>query len=569
MCDSSDGSGLNGEKEAQLQQAITAFMQPPFFNDICIRIVTIDLARQHRNEEQILANKFLLAFFSLQIRELILNGVYSIDRNNGVLQNIPTIELHLGTIANAGQAFRVILRYLYTGVLAFGTVHPFQVLQVSRICQIPMVEIQVAELVKLFLSIQFDKSSCFTRQHNITIVNSSSTSLTKQRHHASIPMKKEIEKSLKINVENDLMNNELLGASSKESSSTGQTGNVERFNEFVLPSSDKEGWCRNKKYIEQVANGYMCTVCHKVYGRYNSVSYHVTIYHRNSPIKCDEKGCSFRTREARYIHFHKYYRHHIPLPDNIDLGSRKCPFCRHVSKSPAMLEKHISRHVQDVDRATSAGISQTHFLQYSKAIFNFQCSKCSYRGRTSNDLERHKLFLHSKKLSDGNKLGLALNHKILLVDAVEAAEKIAEMKAVVSSTATATAELEAICLATTKKSTNGLHKKEQELKEKLGTLIGKKNEEQKRKDIKKSKKIPRDERNSVHSSAPLETLKCTPLEVNLKKKSDVILKLPTIVVKSKWKGKVEEDDEDDTLFNIDPIMPDMDLPSLRLNNKTE
>lgn len=64
----------------------------------------------------------------------------------------------------------------------------------------------------------------------------------------------------------------------------------------------------------------MCTVCHKVYGRYNSVSYHVTIYHRNSPIKCDEKGCPFRTREARYIHFHKYYRHHIPLPDNIDLG---------------------------------------------------------------------------------------------------------------------------------------------------------------------------------------------------------------------------------------------------------
>lgn len=84
------------------------------------------------------------------------------------------------------------------------------------------------------------------------------------------------------------------------------------------------GWCRNKKYIEQVANGYMCTVCHKVYGRYNSVSYHVTIYHRNSPIKCDEKGCPFRTREARYIHFHKYYRHHIPLPDNIDLGIFHC-----------------------------------------------------------------------------------------------------------------------------------------------------------------------------------------------------------------------------------------------------
>lgn len=64
----------------------------------------------------------------------------------------------------------------------------------------------------------------------------------------------------------------------------------------------------------------MCTVCHKVYGRYNSVSYHVTIYHRNPPIRCDEEGCQFSTREARYIHFHKFYRHRIPLPESIDLG---------------------------------------------------------------------------------------------------------------------------------------------------------------------------------------------------------------------------------------------------------
>ncbi|VDO27783.1 unnamed protein product [Onchocerca flexuosa] len=440
MCDSSDGSiGLNREKEIQLQQAITAFMQPPFFNDICIRIVTFDLTSGNRNEEHILANKFLLSFFSLQIRELILNGIYSIDRNNGVLQNIPTIELHLGTIANAGQAFRV--------------------LQVSRICQIPMVEMQVAELVKLFLSNQSDESSCFAGQHNIMTVNSNSTNLTNQQHCVSIPVKKEIEKPLKINAENDLMNSELLGESSKESSSTEQMGYNERYNEVILPSNDKEGWCRNKKYIEQVADGYMCTVCQKVYGRYNSVSYHVTIYHRNSPIKCDEKGCPFRTREARYIHFHKYYRHHIPLPDNIDLGSRKCPFCRHVSKSPAMLEKHIRRHVQDADHATSAAeISQIHSQQYSKTISNVHCSKCSYRGRTSNDLERHQLFVHSNETfrrkqpvpddaagsSDSNKNSISneiskRNRKILLVDAVEVAEKIAEIA--VSSTATATAQL--------------------------------------------------------------------------------------------------------------------------------
>jgi hypothetical protein len=97
------------------------------------------------------------------------------------------------------------------------------------------------------------------------------------------------------------------------------------------------------------------------------VSYHVTIYHRNPPIRCEEQGCQFTTREARYIHFHKYYRHQIALPESIDLGlffthfeiiiipriifvaSRKCPLmgCKHVSKSPAMLDKHVQRHVAD------------------------------------------------------------------------------------------------------------------------------------------------------------------------------------------------------------------------------
>ncbi|CAJ0963390.1 unnamed protein product, partial [Mesorhabditis belari] len=129
--------------------------------------------------------------------------------------------------------------------------------------------------------------------------------------------------------------------------------------DVIVPSTEKEGWCRNKKYIEKVDAGYMCTVCKKVYGRYNSVSYHVTIYHRNPPIRCEQPGCTFTTREARYIHFHKYYRHHIPLPDNIDLGSRKCPFCRHVSKSPAMLEKHIARHVPG-DRTARSSPASTH-----------------------------------------------------------------------------------------------------------------------------------------------------------------------------------------------------------------
>ncbi|PIO62921.1 hypothetical protein TELCIR_15500, partial [Teladorsagia circumcincta] len=37
--------------------------------------------------------------------------------------------------------------------------------------------------------------------------------------------------------------------------------------------------------------------------------------------RCDLPGCQFTTREARYIHFHKYYRHGIALPDSIDQGA--------------------------------------------------------------------------------------------------------------------------------------------------------------------------------------------------------------------------------------------------------
>ncbi|VDD95992.1 unnamed protein product [Enterobius vermicularis] len=165
---------------------------------------------------------------------------------------------------------------------------------------------------------------------------------------------------------------------------------------FFVIGSIFSGWCRNKKYIERVPNGFMCTVCRKIYGRYNSVSYHVTIYHRNPPIKCDEEGCQFTTREARYIHFHKYYRHHIALPDSIDLGSRKCPFCRHVSKSPAMLEKHISRHMPNCSRVGRAYSTcqqyptdmnpqlklHEHISAHQPDVF--QCSECSYRFENVN-----------------------------------------------------------------------------------------------------------------------------------------------------------------------------------------
>lgn len=34
-----------------------------------------------------------------------------------------------------------------------------------------------------------------------------------------------------------------------------------------LPVDDRDGWCRNKKYIKKILTGYQCTICKKTYGR--------------------------------------------------------------------------------------------------------------------------------------------------------------------------------------------------------------------------------------------------------------------------------------------------------------
>lgn len=134
------------------------------------------------------------------------------------------------------------------------------------------------------------------------------------------------------------------------------------------------------------------------------MSYHVTIYHRNPPIQCDQPGCTFSTREARYIHFHKYYRHDIALPTNIDLESRRCPFCKHVAKSPAMLEKHINRHMPGCIRVgrtyhcelCKKELGSRHSLMQHMLVHkgekSLACDQCSYRGRTASNLQQHKVF---------------------------------------------------------------------------------------------------------------------------------------------------------------------------------
>uniref|UniRef100_A0A158R4M7 BTB domain-containing protein n=1 Tax=Syphacia muris TaxID=451379 RepID=A0A158R4M7_9BILA len=206
------------------------------------------------------------------------------------------------------------------------------------------------------------------------------------------------------------INEKTMNLSACDETQANSADSFSPMSDIIVPSNDREGWCRNKKYIEQVENGFMCTVCKKIYGRYNSVSYHVTIYHRNPPIKCDIEGCDFSTREARYIHFHKYYRHHIDLPNTIDLGCRKCSYCTHVSKSPAMLQKHIAKHLSEVGKATvhyaendGETLENTEAQevfkekqQFEKNVASYPCHCCNYRGQSETLLKQHLLFKHSQ-----------------------------------------------------------------------------------------------------------------------------------------------------------------------------
>lgn len=65
--------------------------------------------------------------------------------------------------------------------------------------------------------------------------------------------------------------------------------------------------------------------------------------------------------------------HIVDPKTNIFTVSRKCPFCRHISKSPAMLEKHIFRHVQDCLKSGN---------QYS-------CLKCNYITVDNKEIFEH------------------------------------------------------------------------------------------------------------------------------------------------------------------------------------
>ncbi|CAJ0608558.1 unnamed protein product [Cylicocyclus nassatus] len=329
-------------------------------------------------DEPVLAHQLVLSSASARFRNLLAAEQQHHE------SPIAKIDIDLREIPNSINAFKAMLSGLYTGELNFSLADQSEILAVARHCEVPTIE------SKLLASSQEPAPFAALLPNKFPAMALNPAWQTYFHTLLALYMQPGLLASFggsllpcqTASLQPSTPPADDNRASANESSSPRTTPTA--YNEKIVPNDDKEGWCRNKKYIEKVDNGFMCTVCRKVYGRYNSVSYHVTIYHRNPPIRCDESGCQFSTREARYIHFHKYYRHHIPLPDSIDLGSRKCPFCRHVSKSPAMLEKHISRHVPEKKMKAEQE--------------SFGCDQCMYRGKTDTLLQRHKQFAHSSEV---------------------------------------------------------------------------------------------------------------------------------------------------------------------------
>uniref|UniRef100_A0A914DMC8 BTB domain-containing protein n=1 Tax=Acrobeloides nanus TaxID=290746 RepID=A0A914DMC8_9BILA len=420
--------------------------------DICIRVFYLDETKAEPKEQVQYAHKAVLSK-SPYFHELITKNCEA-----------TVIKLDLSHIKDALNAFKVLLAFLYRAdsvLTGLGQANAESLIHLARLCKMPALETQVnmhhraaffsqvlatlntpttaAHTVDMpafqtLCTAYMQMQSLLQAQQNqnlwtklITSTNSgvfpnhsylptttanvfpllTATSLP------GLPIQHHPRYSEPRNSLDDLNSGERSPARSDTSASSSPATHAS--DSQLVPSNDKEGWCRNKKYIETVPTGYRCSVCRKIYGRYNSVSYHVTIYHRNPPIKCDEEGCPFTTREARYIHFHKYYRHQIPLPPSIDLASRKCMFCRHISKSPAMLDKHINRHVADCTKnghrydcplcqfsTNDQRVMFEHLRDHqipkgsmNDNVVENSCTICDFRGSNETELQHHVLFKHN------------------------------------------------------------------------------------------------------------------------------------------------------------------------------
>jgi hypothetical protein len=443
--------------------------------DSTVKVMYNDDESHKLKEDIIFSHKSILSksgFFRQQILSNFQQSQFFID---------------LSMIPDALNNFRNLIMFLYTGNINFVNLNNEAILNLAKLLQIPELEEQLRSL-----------SKAKTNSNNNNVLNSLMANVVAQNYDSSTQsqlcnlyaqyfLQNQLSSSSSSssppnfslssatpNLPSPLEANDAASIASLDRSPTDSASMIfpsstppeSESNDQLIVSNDKEGWCRNKKYIETVPNGYRCTVCRKVYGRYNSVSYHVTIYHRNPPIRCGVEGCPFTTREARYIHFHKYYRHGIKLPESIDLASRKCPYCRHISKSPAMLEKHICRHVQDCFKngktyvclkcnhesdnqksmyehlrehqlraveeeikasKRAAGISEdieqpspTIIATASTSgITKIKCNFCSHQSDNELELQQHKIFNHTSQIlenSQPNPLTLLAWQQFLLTN---------------------------------------------------------------------------------------------------------------------------------------------------------
>ncbi|VDM42726.1 unnamed protein product [Toxocara canis] len=289
-----------------------------------------------------------------------------------LLPVVPTIEVNLGTLPNAAQAFKIILNFLYSGEFDLESIDPLQVLQVSRLCQIVTAELRLTSmLTQNLLRIQEEKA------------NAQPSLLSLMQ--TALPASVEIKWLLAMQMLKLQQTVQPFGVGQMQPQQPGTS--VPRTSPIVhlvtattAPSLNAFDECPMRE---------QCDSPDSVITLRSAASGVLVSSHRNSSAKD-------KTSE-------------VIVPSNDKEGCRKCPFCRHVSKSPAMLEKHITRHIPDCSRdghhykcpkcATTADSQREiyeHVLQHQENTL--QCDQCNYRGRTSSNLDQHKLFKHSKEM---------------------------------------------------------------------------------------------------------------------------------------------------------------------------
>lgn len=97
---------------------------------------------------------------------------------------------------------------------------------------------------------------------DVFVPSQNSSSL--DQYKTSSPLYENAEEKCKKFVKNTGVNANFCDESNEEMESFNKHSDLAS---VQIPDDDKEGWCRNKKYIKKTPTGYQCTVCKKTYGR--------------------------------------------------------------------------------------------------------------------------------------------------------------------------------------------------------------------------------------------------------------------------------------------------------------